>query len=78
MSDSSLTGLPLDQLSNPVYVGQFSTFEAALSAWVAEQVSCYPHKQELINIVSLAMKDFLLSHHVVDHKLTVINVSRSE
>jgi len=52
-----------------VWVFQQSTLEAALSDWVSEQIDAYPHKEELIKTVELAMLDFLNSSQVEAHKM---------
>jgi hypothetical protein len=60
-----------------VWVFQESTFEIALDEWVQEQIEHYPHKEELIRTVALAMRDFLDSRQVVDHKMVMDVLSKS-
>jgi len=52
-----------------VWIFQQSTLESALNDWVAEQTATYPHKEELIRTVELAMLDFLNSPQVEAHKM---------
>ena len=47
-----------------VWVFQQSTLEAAPSDWVDKQIAAYPHKEELIRTVELAILDFLDSPDV--------------
>ena len=35
----------------------------------AEQIAAYPHREELIRITALAMRDFLSSPQVAHHKM---------
>jgi hypothetical protein len=60
-----------------VWVFQESTFEIALDEWVQEQIEHYPHKEELIRTVALAMRDFLDSRQVADHKMVMDVLSKS-
>jgi hypothetical protein len=54
-----------------VWVFQQSTLEVALDEWVQEQIDHYPHKEELIRTVALAMRDFLDSRQVAEHKMVM-------
>jgi hypothetical protein len=61
----------MGDFSDKVFVFSGDTFEAALADWVAEQIATYPHKEELIRIVGLAMRDFMDSDHVLRHKMRI-------
>jgi len=54
-----------------VWVFQQSTLEAALDEWVREQLVHYPHKEEFIRTVALAVRDFLDSEQVIEHKMVM-------
>jgi len=54
-----------------VWVFQESTLEIALDEWIHEQLDHYPHKEEFIRTVALAMRDFLNSRQVTDHKMVM-------
>ncbi|HYE33867.1 hypothetical protein [Methylocaldum sp.] len=54
-----------------VWIFQESTLEVALDEWVREQIEHYPHKEEFIRTVALAMRDFLDSRQVADHKMVM-------
>jgi hypothetical protein len=61
----------MSELSNRVFVFTGETFERALEEWVQEQIAAYPHKEELIRITALAMRDFLASEPVRRHKMAL-------
>lgn len=42
-----------------------------MDEWVQEQIDHYPHKEELIRTVALAMRDFLDSRQVAEHKMVM-------
>lgn len=54
-----------------VFVFSGDTFEAALREWEAEQVAAYPHREERIRTVALAMRDFMESAQVKRHKMSL-------
>ena len=54
-----------------VYCFEKSSLEKALRDWRDEQIEAFPEKEELIQVVSLAMMDFMCSRHVVNHGLVV-------
>lgn len=54
-----------------VFVFNGTTFEEALEDWTEEQVAAYPHREELIRVTALAMRDFMSSRQVVRHKMTM-------
>ncbi|BBA33610.1 hypothetical protein sS8_1653 [Methylocaldum marinum] len=56
---------------NKVWVFQESTLETALDEWVRDQIDHYPQKEELIRTVALAMRDFLNSRQVAEHKMVM-------
>lgn len=56
---------------NQVFVFSGQTLDLALDEWEAEQIAAYPHKEELIRITALAMRDFLGSDQVSRHKMTM-------
>lgn len=55
--------------TDKVYVFSGDTLEAALGDWEAEQIAAYPHKEDLIRTVGLAMRDFMDSEQVKRHKM---------
>jgi hypothetical protein len=57
------------ELNDRVFVFNGTTFEAALEEWTEEQIAAYPHREELIRITALAMRDFLSSPQVAHHKM---------
>ena len=61
-----------------VWVFQESTLESALNDWVAEQIAAYPHKEELIKTVELAMLDFMHSPQVKAHKMVMLDKEERE
>ncbi len=54
-----------------VFVFNGATLEAALEDWTAEQIAAYPHREELIRVTALAMRDFMSSSQVTRHKMTI-------
>lgn len=54
-----------------VYCFEKSSLQKALQDWRDEQIEAFPEKEELIQVVSLAMMDFMCSRHVVNHGLVV-------
>ncbi|CAI8959895.1 conserved protein of unknown function [Methylocaldum szegediense] len=56
-------------MMSKVWVFQQSTLDNALDEWVQEQIDHFPHKEELIHTVALAMRDFLHSRQVAEHKM---------
>jgi len=54
-----------------VFVFSGDTFEIALQEWETDQIVAYPHKEELIRAVALAMRDFMDSEQVVRHKMAL-------
>ena len=54
-----------------VFVFTGAAFEAALRDWEAEQIAAYPHREELIRVTALAMRDFLESAAVRRHRMTL-------
>ncbi len=63
--------MPLPMNNDPIFAFQYSTFLQALDSWKKEQLAAYPHREELIETVALAMQDFMCSRHVHDHKMVV-------
>ncbi len=57
--------------NDPIFAFQYSTFLQALDSWKQEQLAAYPHREELIETVALAMQDFMNSRHVHDCKMVV-------
>jgi hypothetical protein len=58
-------------LAGRVFVFTGETLELALEEWVQEQLSAFPHREELIRITAAAMRDFLGSETVRRHKMEV-------
>ena len=54
-----------------VYCFEKSSLQKTLQDWRDEQIEAFPEKEELIQVVSLAMMDFMCSRHVVNHGLVV-------
>jgi hypothetical protein len=54
-----------------VYCFQKSSLEKALQDWQHEQIAAFPDKKEQIDVVALAMLDFMCSRHVLDHGMVV-------
>jgi len=54
-----------------VFVFSGDTFEVALAEWEVEQIAAYPHRDELIRTVALAMRDFMDSDQVRRHKMAL-------
>lgn len=54
-----------------VFVFTGDTFDVALKEWEAEQIAAYPHREELIRTVELAMRDFMDSKQVRLHKMSL-------
>ena len=54
-----------------VFVFSGDTLEVALAEWEAEQIAAYPHREELIRTVTLAMHDFMDSEQVRRHKMSL-------
>ena len=52
-----------------VFVFSGDTLETALRDWEAEQIAAYPHREELIWTVGLAVRDFMDSEQVRRHKM---------
>jgi hypothetical protein len=61
----------MSDLGNRVFVFTGETFERALEDWVQQQIAAFPHKEELILITALAMRDFLAGEEVRRHKMEV-------
>lgn len=61
----------LSVLSGRVFVFAGETFESALAEWADAQIGAYPHKEELIRITVLAMRDFMVSDQVRRHKMDI-------
>jgi hypothetical protein len=59
----------MTNFTDKVFVFSGETLEAALEEWEAEQIMAYPHKEELIRITVLAMRDFMASEPVRRHKM---------
>jgi hypothetical protein len=57
------------ELKDQVFVFTGATFEAAMEAWMREQIAAYPHQEERIRVTALAMRDFLQSDAARRHKL---------
>ncbi|MFY9976064.1 MAG: hypothetical protein WAK53_17550 [Chromatiaceae bacterium] len=57
------------ELKDHVFVFTGATFEAAMEAWMREQIAAYPHQEERIRVTALAMRDFLQSDAARRHKL---------
>jgi len=57
--------------SDRVFVFNGATFQAALEDWMAEQIVAYPHREELIRVTALAMRDFMSSPQVARHKMAM-------
>ena len=57
--------------ADKVFVFSGDTFEAALAEWEEEQIAAYPHKEELVRTVALAMRDFMDSEQVGRHKMAL-------
>lgn len=57
------------ELKDQVFVFTGATFEAAMEAWMREQIVAYPHQEERIRVTALAMRDFLQSDAARRHKL---------
>ncbi len=60
--------------SDRLFVFSGATFEAALADWQADQIAAYPHREELIRITALAMRDFMASPQAARHKMTLPGV----
>ena len=58
-------------LADKVFVFSGDTFEVALAEWAEAQIAAYPHKEELIRTVALAMRDFMDSDQVGRHKMAL-------
>ncbi len=56
---------------NLVYCFQKDTMEAALNAWIQQQIAAFPDKENDILIAAASMRDFMNSEHVVDHGMVV-------
>lgn len=54
-----------------VFVFNGTTFEVALEDWTEEQIAAYPHREELIRVTALAMRDFMSSDQVARYKMTM-------
>jgi hypothetical protein len=54
-----------------VYCFQKSSLEKALHDWQNEQIAAFPDKKDQIDVVALAMLDFMCSRHVLDHGMVV-------
>ena len=54
-----------------VFVFSGDTFDVALTEWEAEQIAAYPHREELIRTVALAMRDFMDSDQARHHKMSL-------
>ena len=50
---------------------QGECFDVALAEWEEEQIAAYPHRDELIRTVALAMRDFMDSEQVRRHKMSL-------
>ena len=61
----------MTDFTDKVFVFSGATFEAALADWTREQIDAYPHREELIRITALAMRDFMVSPQVAQHKMTL-------
>lgn len=61
----------MGDFKSKVFVFSGETFEVALAEWEAEQVAAYPHRDELIRTVTLAMRDFMVSEQVKRHKMSL-------
>lgn len=61
----------MGDFDDKVFVFTGATFEAALAEWQAEQLAAYPHREELILTVALAMRDFMDSEQVRRHKMAM-------
>ena len=57
--------------SDKVFVFSGDTFDVALAEWEEEQIAAYPHRDELIRTVTLAMRDFMDSEQVRRHKMSL-------
>jgi len=60
-----------------IWAFQQSTLESALNDWVAEQIAAYPHKEDLIRTVELAMLDFMNSPQVEAHKMVMLDKEKN-
>lgn len=54
-----------------VFVFSGATFDVALKEWESEQIGAYPHREELIRTVALAMRDFMGSEQIRRHKMSL-------
>jgi hypothetical protein len=64
-------GVTMTDFTGKVFVFSGETLEAALTEWEEEQIAVYPHKEELIRTVTLAMRDFMDSEQVGRHKMAL-------
>jgi hypothetical protein len=72
MDAPSLADRPtMSELKDRVFVFTAETFEAALEEWTRQQIAAYPHKEELIRITALAMRDFMGSEAAHRHKMAL-------
>ena len=48
------------ELKDQVFVFTGATFEAAMEAWMREQIAAYPHQEERIRVTARAIKQGLV------------------
>jgi hypothetical protein len=61
----------MSDFENRVFVFTGEPFYPAFEAWVAEQISAYPRREELIRLTALTMRGVLQSEQVGRHRMTL-------